>query len=292
MQRFLTVIVTLLVVAALGAGGLAFYQWQLKKQGKPPLRAVEIPGTDIHVKLPREMGPEGVSKTIYLNREGAWLLPGADEAPRNRSSIVKNAALERVKIPAFTGSHKGWNAIVKCIRSKLAPFDVEVVDTRPVDRDYTMAVFGGKADLVGRPPKTKSRYTSGLAPFSGGSIRSAVVLVFSQSLRNNTREVCEVASHEIAHTYGLDHAYNCRDLMTYLKRCVKSRTFADKDVSCGEFKRRPCKGGEPTQNTYQHLVRMLGARPQPVAARSKTTQKKTAKTTKKTTKKITTRAAR
>jgi hypothetical protein len=276
MQKFLTVIVTLLVVAALGAGGLYYYQLQMQKQGKP-VREVEIPGTDIHVKLPREMGPEGVSKVIYLNREGAWLLPGADEAPRNRSSIIKNAGLERVKIPAFTGSHRGWNAIVKCIRSKLAPFDVEVVDTRPVDRDYTMAVFGGKADLVGRPPKTKRRYTSGLAPFSGGSIRSAVVLVFSQALRNNTREVCDVASHEIAHTYGLDHAYNCRDLMTYLKRCIKSRTFANKDVSCGEFKRRPCKGGEPKQNTYQRLVWLLGARPQPVAARSTTSKKRTSR---------------
>jgi hypothetical protein len=276
MQKFLTVVVTLLVVAALGAGGLLYYQREMRKQGKS-VREVEIPGTDIHIKLPRVMGPEGVSKTIYLNREGAWLLSGADEAPRNRSSIVKNANLERVKIPAFNGSHRGWNAIVKCIRSKLAPFDIEVVDSRPVDRDYIMAVFGGKADLVGRKAKSKNRYTSGLAPFSGGSIRSAVVLVFSQALRNNTRAVCEVAGQEIAHAYGLDHSYNCRDLMTYLKRCTKSRTFVDKEVSCGEFKRRPCKSGEPKQNTYQYMLGLLGPRPLPVAARSTTSKKRTSR---------------
>lgn len=263
-QRLLTVIVTLLVLAGLIAGGLYFYEQYAENKGVA-LKEVKIPGTDFHVKLPRGMGPEGVSSTIYLNREGAWLYAGADQAPRNRSSIVKNAGLDKVKIPAFTGSHSRWNAIVRCVRSKLKPFDVEVVDSRPVEGDYIMAVFGGNAGLVKQKDTPKRRCT-GLAPFSGGSIREAVVLVFSQTLRNSLREVCEVAGQEIAHAYGLDHSYDCRDLMTYLPRCSKSRIFVDKDVRCGEHKPRPCKGGELRQNPHQHLLHLLGARPQPVAA--------------------------
>ena len=264
MRHILTVLVTLLVVAALGAGGLYLYQRQAQKRGVP-VRELKIPGTDFHIKLPRVMGPEGVSTTIYLNREGAWLLPGGDEAHRNRSSIVKSAGLERVKIPAFTGSHSRWTAIVRCVRKKLAPFNVEVVDSRPIDRDYIMAVFGGHAGLVGHKVISKKRRCSGLAPFSGGSIRNAVVLVFSRTLRNNARDICEVAGHEIAHAYGLDHSYKCRDLMTYLKRCTSSRIFVDEDVRCGEYKPRLCKHGEPRQNTYRHLLRLLGQRPKPPA---------------------------
>jgi hypothetical protein len=260
MRRLSNVLVTLLVIAAIGAGGLYLYQRHAKKKGVP-MRKVEIPGTDFHVELPRVMGPEGVSTTIYLNREGAWLVAGADEAPRNRSSIVKNAGLEQVKIPPFTGSYSGWKAIVRCIRKQFQPFNVEVVDSRPVDRDFIMAVIGGRADLVGHKASSKKRFCAGLSPFSGGSIRSAVVLVFSQALRNNTRSVCEVAGQEIGHAYGLDHSYNCRDLMTYLKRCTRSRTFVDKDVPCGEYKPRLCKPGDPRQNTYQHLLRLLGPRP-------------------------------
>ncbi|MFT7626129.1 MAG: hypothetical protein ACI9WU_005322 [Myxococcota bacterium] len=58
-------------------------------------------------------------------------------------------------------------------------------------------------------------------------------MVFAASLRNSVRSMCETASMEIAHAYGLDHSRHCRDFMTYKKRSG-TRRFVDKDVACGE----------------------------------------------------------
>lgn len=48
--------------------------------------------------------------------------------------------------------------------------------------------------------------------------------------------------------------------MTYLKRCSRSRSFVNKDSRCGEDKPRPCKSGDPRQNSHLELLRLLGPR--------------------------------
>ena len=53
--------------------------------------------------------------------------------------------------------------------------------------------------------------------------------------------------------------------MTYLKPCG-AKSFLDKDIACGEGKKGPCAGGAATQNSYQHLVKVLGPKPVPAAA--------------------------
>ncbi len=66
---------------------------------------------------------------------------------------------------------------------------------------------------------------------------------------------------EIAHAYGLDHEYLCKDVMTYLRGCG-SKSFVDAEAPCGESKKRHCEGGSPTQNSFKRLVDVLGAREQ------------------------------
>ena len=39
-----------------------------------------------------------------------------------------------------------------------------------------------------------------------------------------------------------------------------AKKFVDKAVRCGEKDVRPCAGGKATQNSYRHLVDVLGAR--------------------------------
>ena len=43
---------------------------------------------------------------------------------------------------------------------------------------------------------------------------------------------------EGASAYGLDHARNCKDIMTYMKPCGAKR-FLDKDIPCGEHDGMP-----------------------------------------------------
>jgi hypothetical protein len=255
----------LLVVtgAALGAAGLLLLQ-RLDLTDVAGARAAapdpEVQPGVSRVRVPRRvLTPGKPSKVIYLNREGVELTGGPDDALYNVSSIVAGAPSNRAMLPAFAGTAARWNAIVKCIRDRFALFGVRVVERRPVDTEYMMVVLGGTPADVGFHPKDGHSHSHaiGLAPFNGEPIPNAVVFVFTRSLRENLQNSCEAAGMEIAHAYGLDHARNCRDLMTYLPRCG-ARRFMDQDIPCGEHTSRPCEGGAATQNSYRHLLRVLG----------------------------------
>lgn len=213
-------------------------------------------GEYVTLPMPKAVNVKpAVSKVIYLNREGARLRAGDDDAAANTSSLVRHVKRDAVDFPAFSGSNSRWNAIVGCVRRAFAPFAVEVVDQRPLRPGYLMAMFGGHSTLLG--PKSKHSHATGLAPFSGEPIAGAVVLVFSRSLKNSLRNVCQTAAMEIAHAYGLDHALHCRDFMTYKGYCGVRR-FVDETVRCGEKKPRDCKRGGRSQNSHRHLLSLLG----------------------------------
>ena len=98
-----------------------------------------------------------------------------------------------------------------------------------------------------------------MAPFHGNPIGGAVVFVFTSTLKNRLEDSCDTAAMEIAHAYGLDHSFHCRDVMTYKKRCG-TRRFVDEDTPCGEDEPRTCTGGAKTQNSHKRLASLLGSR--------------------------------
>jgi hypothetical protein len=262
-RDFIEQLLLVLTGAAAGAAGLLLFQ----RVDLTPVAGAHAdaqepaaqPGAS-RVRVPRRvLEPGKPSTVIYLNREGAELSGGPDDALFNISSIVASAPANRAAIPAFAGTSSRWDALAKCIRDKFAPFGVRVVERRPVDAEYMMTVLGGTPSDLGFHPKDGHSHSHaiGLAPFNGEPIQNAVVFVFTRSLRESVQNSCEAAGMEIAHAYGLDHARNCRDLMTYLPRCG-ARLFVDQDIPCGEDAARPCEGGAAVQNSYRHLLRVLG----------------------------------
>lgn len=195
-----------------------------------------------------------VAKKIWLDRDGATLTAGRDDSTRGVSSIVAGAKKDRVTIPAFKGSDKQWKAIVGCIKDQYARFDVEIVETQPEERGYVHVVIGGSPSVVGY-----GKTIGGLAPYSGQPIPDPVVMVFSRALGEKLRPICETAAMEIAHAYGLDHVYLCKDPMSYLTGCG-AKTFQDKSAPCGEKKARACGDGRPEQNSVARLAEVLGPR--------------------------------
>jgi len=205
-----------------------------------------------------------VPRVVYLNREGATLAAGVDDASKNVSSLVRSAGQKYVAFPAFEGTHAQWNTIVECVRDRFAPFAVSIVDQRPVEPGYIMAMIGGTAKhfdqaqaIAGEDHEHAVR--TGLSPFNGQAIPGAVVLIFAKTLNNHPRSICETAGMEIGHAYGLDHEMECKDLMTYLPPCGPRR-FIDKAVPCGEQNPRECKEGGALQNSYGRLLEILGPR--------------------------------
>jgi hypothetical protein len=254
-------VATPFVAMAGGLGAVGGY-WYYTQPSEPVTAASGA--RDAHISLPATPSRAGEpSRVIYLNREGASLIAGVDDSRLNRSSIVKNSGRSSVDIPPFVGTPKAWDGLVQCTREKFAPFAVSVVDRRPVEGSYIMAVVGGKAQELGleethADEHDHSHEVTGLAPFNGKTITDAVVLIFSHSLREDPRRMCETAAMEIAHAYGLDHSRSCKELMSYMTPCGP-RSFTNADLPCGEQADRACEGGHPTQNSYARLFEALGA---------------------------------
>jgi hypothetical protein len=248
------------LAAAAGAAGTYWYYIQSPE----PASSRAVAAGDAHVSVtPTRPGGDDPSRIIYLNREGAALRAGADDAKLNHSSIVKNSGRGAVDIPPFAGTPKAWDTFVQCTREKFAPFAVSIVDRRPIEGSYIMAVVGGKAQELGLEEshaagEDHDHEVTGLAPFNGKSIANAVVLIFAHSLREDPRRMCETGAMEIAHAYGLDHSRSCKELMSYMTPCGP-RSFTNADLACGEHADRACEGGRPTQNSYVRLLEAIGS---------------------------------
>jgi len=213
-----------------------------------------VPERDDFVRIARRFDHEA-TKTIFLQRRAVDLTPGEDDAARGVSSVLANAGNKPARTKAWTGGDARWAKLVACVKQQFAPFDVVVTDERPSGDNFLMVVVGGKPTDIGL---TKSHHVSGLAPFNGSVIPRSVVFAFAAVSNNDVRAVCETIAMEVAHTYGLDHEYLCKDVMTYLSGCG-AKSFVDADAPCGESKKRACEDGAPTQNSYRKLVELLGA---------------------------------
>lgn len=213
-----------------------------------------VPDTDDVVRVVSGAPPKPAA-IIFLDRAPVDLVPGVDDAAAGRSSVLASARNKPTRTTGWKGSNAGWTRLVACVRELFAPFAVEVVDVRPTGDNFVLVAVGGKPADIG----IRDRRVGGLAPFNGEVIPHPVVFGFSAALGNDVRATCETIGMEVAHTYGLDHEYECKDVMTYLRGCG-NKGFVDKDVACGEKKRRPCEGGAATQNSYRVLAKVLGLR--------------------------------
>ena len=97
--------------------------------------------------------------------------------------------------------------------------------------------------------RRKENDVAGLSPFNGAVIPRSVVFAFSAATSNDVEQTCETIAMEVGHSYGLDHEYLCKDVMTYLRGCGAKR-FVDETAPCGEADKRPCETGGTTQNSF------------------------------------------
>jgi hypothetical protein len=207
----------------------------------PPL--VEAP---VH----RPLAAAGPPRVVFLNREAITLSPGRDDAANGVSSIVKTPTA----FPAATLDDATWSAMKDCLATELNRFNVSLTDQRPAQGGYQMIVFGGTGselevgvDSRGDAPQDKSGCQV---------VEGAVAFVFSGKL-SGAQEICEVAAHELGHTYSLDHSLLASDVMSYLP-FTGHRSFQDVDVLCGESQQAACSCGRSSQNPVQVLLDRAG----------------------------------
>jgi hypothetical protein len=194
------------------------------------------------------------TRTIYLDRAAQTITPGMDDAAHRVSGVVRVHHPDGpVTVPGWRGSVSSWQKLVSCVKKQFAAFDITISDQPPVGGDFTRVVFGARPADIG----VKDKRITGLSPFDGGVIPDAIVFAFAAQLGNQPRPLCETIAHEIAHTYGVDHEYLCKDVMTYLGGCG-TKTFVNQLAPCGEKAPAPCASGEKAQNSYLMLMNALG----------------------------------
>ncbi len=190
------------------------------------------------------------------------IAPGARAAPRRPVTVFLDrngrTVSNSVRIPRFGGGDRAWNWIVGCVREHYAPFEVDIVDHKPAHGDFITAVIGGRASQLG----LDDRSTNGVGPHTGRVIPNAVVFIFSRvgTGERDVENLCAVTAHEVAHSLGLDHSYECGDIMSYFLDQCGTRRFVDADAPCGEDEPRRCAGGKRTQNSYRRLGELVGFR--------------------------------
>jgi uncharacterized protein (TIGR03382 family) len=202
--------------------------------------------------------PAGVSHVIFLNNcqpSGCTLNPGNDDSTQNTSSIPSQQA----HISAYSGSASEWSQILSCVRQTYAPFNVQIVDTRPASGDYHMAIVAGSASEAGM-----GQGVLGVSPFSCGYIPNSISFSFANEEPSNILDMCWTVSQETAHSWGLDHKFDDKSPMTYLQQGPAMKTFQDTAMSCGEYSARQCNctyavTGSAQENDYQLVLATFGS---------------------------------
>jgi Bacterial Ig domain len=192
------------------------------------------------------------SRTIFLNRNGASLRPGINDARAQTSSLVS----QPINFAAWSVSNDDWVATVECMTDIWSRFDVELTDIDPGSVPHIEALLGGSPSDLGLATNL-----SGIAPFADDCsvVENSIVFTFTDKLPKDPRRICEVMSQEIGHSYGLDHEVMAADPMSQLA-FARDREFQDADAACGETIARPCHNGcRTTQNSVQILRTRLGA---------------------------------
>lgn len=232
--------------------------------GAGPARADAARRADDVVIVPPQpaLRAAGGPQRLYLNRcaTGCVVRDGDNSAATDSSTIPVG---DRTLAPFGLGD-AAWDEVVACVATTYAPYDVEVVTTEPSSGDYVEIMVAGTAGEFGLDATTL-----GIAPLASDCSAQTRVLGFAfanSHAGGNVADICATAAHEAGHVYGLDHAFDCKDPMTYLTGCEPKR-FLNLDLACGEFDGpRACKCRGASQDSHAVLTGVLGAGTLPPAS--------------------------
>ncbi len=186
--------------------------------------------------------------TIFLNPDGGSYVPGPEDSATNTTSILPAPAT----FSATGLDATAWDTLVACVADKFAPFAVTVTDVDPGNAPHLEVLYVPAAEWT---MTTLSNDVSAVSPFNCESF-PAPILIYNLAYDDPTM-MCEVSAQVLANSQGLDHAFHCPDLQSFLANCG-DKSFVDEDVPCGEFEARACQCGGDTQNSYQHLGGVFG----------------------------------
>jgi len=156
-------------------------------------------------------------RILYLNFDGATIKSGSDNATQNTSRIIRftSRAIPGLTKEDLNPSSVGElslqqikDIVVDNVRFHMQPYNVEVVTERPSSGSYHMIVFSPKDDCETIAGAT----CAGIAPLDcSDNNPSNIVWVFAGGLR--VSDLATTSSHEAAHSLGVFHTLDTKDIM-------------------------------------------------------------------------------
>lgn len=199
-----------------------------------------------------------ISKILYVN--GCWdggctLTPGDDNAITNSTSLIEQASV----LSEFDKGQEFWDATIECVRTVYKPYNIQIVTEDPGAVPHHEAIAAGHAAEV------NWQGALGVAPSICDPRNNVISFSFANDhdgLANNPLHLCWTIAQESAHAYGLEHAYDCSDAMTYLNGCMP-KMFRDKNIQCQDSMIPPnpvpqCRCGGSAQNSHKWLIALFG----------------------------------
>jgi hypothetical protein len=183
-------------------------------------------------------GPGG-AHIIYLNFDGngGTLYPmdsWPEDSSTNKSQILYSGVNQPIPMPKFDPSpyagqyteQQAIDTITTAFRGYYAPFNVQIVTSRPATGRYTMCVIGGNPqDVLG-----SGSGAAGIAPLdcnlgstvSYNEVEPNITFAFSAGISPQAtgfspsealKQIAITAGQETAHAFGLEHTLNTMDIM-------------------------------------------------------------------------------
>jgi hypothetical protein len=181
-----------------------------------------------------------VATVVYLNFEGDTVTPGNDTPWLDESPVVKGPSTVPAFYPNDPDRQTKIDAIVAEMKATLAPYDIDLVTTRPpTGTVYSMIVFGGNSSDIGYPPGygAQSDATCSLVPYH---------LDFLFDVPTSSQhDVVELAISLLAYDHGIPYTTTKGDCMCGL--------FTDTQQYCGGVLDAACTiGGADTPVNTHH----------------------------------------
>jgi MYXO-CTERM domain-containing protein len=196
------------------------------------------------------------SRIIYVHKcplTGCQIKPGMNDSRTDTSSIAE----QQVTITRFKQSDAVWNAMMECVKTTYAPFDITVTDVDPGNVPHYENIVGGSSGAELHPDFAGA---GGVSPFTCGEIPNSVSFTFDV-YGPDVDQLCWTVAQETAHSFGLEHEYNAADPLTYISGGPSKKRFQATDSKCGTFSMLPtcaCPPMKTTQNSYKFIVDMFG----------------------------------
>ncbi len=196
--------------------------------------------------------------TVYLNRcaDGCTFTPGPDDSITNHSSIVSATSV----LSAFAHGDPSFAAVVACVQTELAPFDVAVTTVDPGDAPHLEIAVAGAPQQIGLPSGVLA-----VSPLTCALVPNGIAFSFANQIGNQPEQICATAAQTVGNLVGLEFVTTCGDAMAFDIASCLPKSFLDEAAPCGTSTPAACTCGGTTQNSYQ---RMLAALPEPGDAAS------------------------